>query len=151
MPPENTLLGIGWMLVPLEDGDISKQKMIMPSDLPMDCRKILSRWSGQEYYVYLRPLTSKLVDASKKHTTYWVVSVEYRAMPPGHWRAEGYSLAEVIRELDQTVPRRRGGHRIDQRRQPGLNAPAKAQKRAQRLAREDRETQKPKRRKKVRE
>lgn len=111
----------------------------MPSDLPMDCRKTLSRWSALGYYCYLRPVTSKLIDPSKKHTIYWTVSVEYRTMPPGYWKAEGYSLAEVIRELDEKVPKRRRGPKIDQRRQPGLNAPEVAQKRAQRLHKKDRE------------
>lgn len=79
----------------------------MPSDLPLDCRKILSRWSAQEYYIYLRPITSKFLDRSKKHTIYWKGQVQYRTTPPGLWSAEGFSLAEVIRELDAVVPKLR--------------------------------------------
>jgi hypothetical protein len=79
----------------------------MPSNLSAEARKIISRWARDEAYVYMRPLTSKWIDPTKKHRVYWKVQVEIRTAPPGRWDAEGYDLNEVILSLGQKVPRRR--------------------------------------------
>lgn len=80
---------------------------MIPSELPSDVRKILSRWARDDYYVYLRPMSSAYVDPGKKETTYWVVSVEYRAVEFKQVKGEGYDLCEVLRKMAPDVPRRR--------------------------------------------
>lgn len=79
----------------------------MPSKLSVESRKILSRWAKDKFYVYLRPVTSKFIDAASPHTIYWNVSVEFRTVPPGRWEAEGYDLDACIKQLGEQVPRRR--------------------------------------------
>lgn len=95
------------------------------SSLNMNVRKILSRWSKAGYYIYIRPLTSKYIDARSDHTVYWVVQVELRDAPPGQWRAEGSNLDECILQLDAEVPRSR---KIHHERNAGWMAPKKVEK-----------------------
>lgn len=84
----------------------------MPSSsLQKSTRVILNRWSKQGFYAYIRPVSSKLVDARSKHSQYWVVSVEFRTVPPGQWRDEGSNLDEVIERLDKIVPHNREVYR----------------------------------------
>lgn len=75
-----------------------------------DVRKILKRWTKMGAYVYMRPISSTYVDASKPHRIYWRVQVELRAVPPGRWNGEGYNLDDVIRSLNEEVPRNRKAH-----------------------------------------
>jgi hypothetical protein len=94
----------------------------MPSSsLDADVRKVINRWTREGFYVYLRPITSKYIDARNKHKTYWKVSVELRDVPPGHWEAEGYNLDECVRELATKVPRDRAQWKED--RPAGWMAP----------------------------
>lgn len=80
----------------------------MTDTLTKESRKFLSRWAKDEYYVYIRPMTSRFIDRSKKHKLYWVVSVEFRRMDePKTFRGEGYDLNEVLAELAERVPRRK--------------------------------------------
>lgn len=80
----------------------------MTDTLTKESRKILSRFARDEYYVYLRPMTSRFIDRSKKHKLYWVVSVEFRRPDgPKTFRGEGYDLNEVLEELSERVPRRK--------------------------------------------
>lgn len=102
----------------------------MPSKMGPEARKILNRWARCEFYIYMRPTSSKFVQPKEKPGIYWVVSVEYRTMPPGQWRAEGRDLDEVIRRLDLEVPKSRPRNRINQNEQPGWCAPEKMKKRA---------------------
>lgn len=84
----------------------------MPSSsLNMSTRKILSRWAKEDYCVYMRPVSSRMIDARSKHSVYWIVSVELHAVPPGNWREEGPDLDELIERLDKIVPRNRTAHR----------------------------------------
>jgi hypothetical protein len=77
------------------------------SSLDADIRKILKRWTKMGAYVYMRPISSTYIDASKPHRIYWRVQVELRAVPPSRWNGEGFNLDDVIRELDAEVPRNR--------------------------------------------
>lgn len=79
----------------------------MSSNLPMDCRKIISRWTRDDLYVYMRPISSHWIDADAKHSVYWSVLVEYRNVEWQQWRAEGPDLADCIRNLAEQIPRRR--------------------------------------------
>jgi hypothetical protein len=72
-----------------------------------EARKAISRWTRDEFYVYIRPLTSRLINRSKPHKIYWQVSVEYRYVEFKMRRGEGYDLNEVILTLDKEVPRRK--------------------------------------------
>jgi hypothetical protein len=85
--------------------------MAASSSLDVNIRKILSRWTKEGFYVYLRPITSKYIDARSDHSVYWNVQVEFRTVPPGIWRAEGYSLDDCILELDAKVPRTRKAYK----------------------------------------
>lgn len=87
--------------------------MPVSSSLDADVRKAINRWTREGFYVYLRPITSKYIDASTKHRTYWKVSVELRDVPPGHWEAEGYNLDECVRELAAVIPRDRAQWKKD--------------------------------------
>lgn len=98
------------------------------SSLNKEIRTILSRWSRAGYYVYLRPLTSKYIDARSDHTVYWVVQVELRDTPPGQWRAEGSNLDQCILELDAKVPHSR---KVHHKRTAGWMAPKKVEKKEQ--------------------
>lgn len=75
--------------------------------LPMDCRKIISRWTRDDYYIYFRPITSCYTKPNEPHHVVWVLLVEFRNVNWQQWRAEGPNLDECIRELDQQIPRRR--------------------------------------------
>lgn len=76
--------------------------------LTKDSRKILSRFAKDEFYVYIRPMTSRFIDRSKKHKLYWVVSVEFRRVDGMKtFRGEGYDLNEVLADLGERVPRRK--------------------------------------------
>lgn len=75
-----------------------------------DVRKILKRWTKIGCYVYIRPISSTYIDASKPHRIYWRVQVELRTVPPGRWNEEGTNLDDVIRRLDEIVPRNRKAH-----------------------------------------
>lgn len=99
--------------------------MSASSSLDADIRKILKRWTKIGCYVYMRPISSTYIDASKPHKIYWRVQVELRATPPGRWNAEGYNLDDVIRELDGLVPRNRKQHHEEN---IGWLAPAKLEK-----------------------
>lgn len=79
----------------------------MSSQLPPDCRKIISRWTRDDYYVYFRPISSHWLDPKAKHTVYWNILVEYRNVEWRQWRAEGPDLADCIRKLAEEIPRRR--------------------------------------------
>lgn len=80
----------------------------MPSGLSAEAKKVLSRWARDDFYVYLRPVSSKYIDRTKKETIYWCVSVEFRRVEePRQFRGEGYDLNDVILELAERVPRRR--------------------------------------------
>lgn len=79
----------------------------MAEDLPKDCRKAVSNWTADEFYVYFRPTTSCYLHPSKPHEIVWNVLVEFRAVDWQQWRASGPSLVECIRELDEKIPRRK--------------------------------------------
>lgn len=84
-----------------------------------EARRLLSKWSRDEFYIYIRPLTSRLIDRSTKHKLYWQVSVEYRYVEYKSIRGEGYDLNQIILDLAPKVPRRKN-------KQPGyLGAQAK--------------------------
>jgi hypothetical protein len=72
-----------------------------------EARKAISRWTRDEFYVYIRPVTSRFLDRSSKHKIYWQVSVEYRHVDFRSRRAEGYDLNDVILTLAKDVPRRK--------------------------------------------
>lgn len=83
---------------------------MLSSSLDKATRVILNRWALEGFYIYLRPVSSRLVEGAaskKKEKTYWVVTVEFRTVPPGQWRGEGYNLDEVITELATLLPRNR--------------------------------------------
>lgn len=70
--------------------------------------KYLTRWAKDEFYVYIRPLSSRFTEPSaKKFRIHWAVTVEYRGMEYKQHRAEGYDLSEVICKLGKEVPRRK--------------------------------------------
>lgn len=75
-------------------------------NLPMDCRKIISRWTRDDYYIYFRPITSCYAKPKEPHHVVWVLLVEFRNVNWHQWRAEGPNLDECIRELDEQIPRR---------------------------------------------
>lgn len=72
-----------------------------------EARKLISRWARDEFYIYIRPLTSRLIDRSKPHKVYWQVSVEYRYVEYKSIRGEGYDLNQIILDLGPRVPRRK--------------------------------------------
>ena len=76
-------------------------------DLSPESKKIIGRFSRDQFYVYIRPTTSLFAEPSKKEGQWWVVSVQIRAMPPREFRGEGRVLDEVIRKMGQEVPRRK--------------------------------------------
>lgn len=76
-------------------------------ELSPEARKIIARFSRDEFYVYIRPTTSRYAEPSKKEGQWWVVSVQIRALPPQEFREEGRSLDEAIRRLGRVVPRRK--------------------------------------------
>lgn len=90
----------------------------MPSELTLEARKILSKWARWDLYVYMRPMSSVYLVPQKKHTVYWIVSVEYRAMEYKQLRGEGYDLSEVIVKLDEDVPNRK---KVQPGYKPGTN------------------------------
>lgn len=84
----------------------------MPASCSLDkpVRVILKRWAKMGAYVYIRPLTSKYIDARGPMRLYWSVQVELRTTPPGRWNAEGENLDEIILKLGEEVPRDREEH-----------------------------------------
>ncbi len=93
------------------------------SELTLEARKAIRRWALSDFYVYMRPISSKYVDASKKERTYWNVSVEYRTLEFKQWRAEGYDLSSVIMELAEQIPRRPKSNGYQPGKQVGWLAP----------------------------
>lgn len=80
----------------------------MSEPLSREAKKWLSRWAKDEWYVYIRPLTSRFIDRSTKHRLYWAVSVECRRIGgETRYRGEGYDLSEIILKLSEQVPRRK--------------------------------------------
>ena len=75
--------------------------------LPEDCEKIISQWAADDYYVYIRPITSTYASPTKPHVVYWNVLVEYRNPKYKRWLADGESLADCIRNLGSEIPRRK--------------------------------------------
>lgn len=72
-----------------------------------EAKKILSRWARDEFYVYIRCITSRFVNVTEKHRLYWSVSVEFRTTQPIQKRGEGYDLSEIIVNLGAEIPRRK--------------------------------------------
>jgi len=116
----------------------------MNSDLTIEAQKIIKRWTAGDFYVYLRPISSKYHDPKKNHRIYWAVSVECRMGDvPMRFREEGYVLSDLITKLDLQVPRRPAGYKVErpqsytgwlvpeaeQRRQRALAAPPKRRRR----------------------
>jgi hypothetical protein len=81
----------------------------MPSELTKAAQKILKRWALDDYYIYMRPMSSLYMDRTRKATVYWSVSVEFRhyGNGPTQYRGEGYDLSEIIVELASRVPDRK--------------------------------------------
>lgn len=84
---------------------------MISSSLDQETRITLRRWSLEGFYIYVRPVSSALIDSANKPRQYWSVSVELRTTPPGQWRGEGYNLDEVIQKLASEVPHNRSEHR----------------------------------------
>lgn len=76
-------------------------------ELGSEARKIIGRFSRDEYYVYIRPTTSLYAEPTKEAGQWWVVVVQIRSVPPHEFRAEGRSFNDVILELGERVPRRK--------------------------------------------
>lgn len=72
-----------------------------------EARRLISKWTRDEFYVYIRPITSRFIDRSQKHKVYWQVSVEYRRVDYHSIRGEGYDLNQIILDLGPKVPRRK--------------------------------------------
>lgn len=85
-------------------------------------RKILGRWARRHLYVYIRTLSSKLVDPNAKGRLYFVVSVEDGTQ---QWRGEGYDLSDVLFDLHERVP---AGHTSMSKNVPGWLYPKKRKK-----------------------
>lgn len=66
---------------------------------PIKTIDIIAGWCKAGYYVYLRPVNGKLVDATADGKVYWNVTVEHRNVPPVQKRGEGWDLDEVIRDV----------------------------------------------------
>lgn len=79
----------------------------MKCDLSEQAKKYISRWTKDEFYVYIRPVSSRFSEPDKKHRTLWAVSVEYRFVEYKQWRSEGEDLDAVICELGEKIPRRK--------------------------------------------
>lgn len=75
-------------------------------ELSSQARKAIARWSRDEFYVYIRPTTSKWSEPGNQEGQWWVVTVQVRGVPPHEFREEGRSLDRVICKLDGRVPRR---------------------------------------------
>lgn len=76
-----------------------------------EASRILRRWARDDFYVYIRPLSSQYVDSTEQARIYWTVSVEFRSVNFVQKRGEGYNLSEIIIELDQSMPRRKKSER----------------------------------------
>lgn len=76
-------------------------------DLSEKARKFIGRWSRDEFYVYIRPTSSKYAEPTKPEGQWWVVAVQVRAMPPHEFREEGRSLDACILALGSRIPRRK--------------------------------------------
>ena len=94
----------------------------MSSSITPEASKILRRWAGSDYYVYLRPISSKYHEPHKKERTYWAVQVECRVIVHTEdgrptnltpFRGEGYDLSEIIVGLGLQVPRRSKGYVLE--------------------------------------
>lgn len=78
----------------------------MSSALTPAARKVLRRWTIDDYYVYLHP-TASIREDGDKLTLYWNVSVEFRFVEWKQWRGEGFDLSAVIMEMNEKIPRRK--------------------------------------------
>lgn len=68
--------------------------------------KLLREWGLADYYVYLRPASSRFSEPDEKNGIWWVVTVQIRALPPHEFREEGRDLDAVVKRLGKRVPLR---------------------------------------------
>ena len=132
----------------------------MSSTITPEASKILRRWARSDWYVYLRPISSKYHEPHKKEKTYWAVQVECRMLThtddgrPTNlqpFRGEGYDLSEVIIKLDLEVPRRPKGYVVEKPTSfSGWLVPQSEMKRQQVIARERTKESQPKKKRKKR-
>lgn len=77
------------------------------SQLTLEARKILRKWTKRGFYCYLRPLDSRFIEGPKsKFKVHWRIMVEWRGPDFKQCVGEGYNLSEIIINLDPQVPRR---------------------------------------------
>lgn len=75
--------------------------------LSKEAERIISEWAADDYYTYIRPITSTYTKPNKPHKVVWAVAVEMRAVEYQRWHDDGDDLDEVIRSLGEVVPRRK--------------------------------------------
>lgn len=106
--------------------------------LTAEAKKVLKRWSASDWYVYIRPLSSKYHDPQAPEQVYWAVSVDCRVMKGNgaltSFRGEGYDISEVITKLALEVPRRGKGYVAERPAYNGWLVPEAELKRQQAIA-----------------
>lgn len=76
------------------------------SQITAEARKVLRRWARDDFYVYLRPVPSTLIDPKAKFHLVWKISVEFRGVGWKQYVGEGNNLSETIIRMGLEVPRR---------------------------------------------
>jgi hypothetical protein len=77
------------------------------SDLSLDARKALRRWTADDFYIEIRPFTSTYLRPTEPHNVDWSVTVEFRSTDRQVWTDSGRKLDDVILRLAPKIPRRR--------------------------------------------
>lgn len=72
-----------------------------------DARRILWRWTADDFYIRISPFTSTWLYPTKPHKIRWSVSVEFRGLPYQSWMDSGRDLDSIIISLGEKIPRRR--------------------------------------------
>ena len=71
-----------------------------------EAKKLLKLWAQQDFYVYIRSMSSVYVDPKKEPRLYFTVSVEYRGVKWEQITGEGYDLSKIIITMSGRVPNR---------------------------------------------
>lgn len=71
-----------------------------------EARRAVSRWTRDDFYVHIRPVTSTYFRPNDPHRLHWNVTVEFRHMDYKRWISSGPDLEACILELAETIPKR---------------------------------------------